>query len=246
MINISEKLNWYGHSLEKMTVTGPEGNIIPVNCIKPERYVEPLPVIIALHGVTSSKHEWTEIDGYTKGGNLTQKLVENQCAVIAIDCRYHGDNATRNMGEYNVLDSENWDDFFIKSLNDIQTVISHLAQKSPYDPKRLGFAGYSMGALFGFWLANRNSVFKAMSVCVPPADNCKNDAYSTFSNVNNLKDLSLIQISARRDEYIPFEQSTCLFEQIPLAQKKFISYESGHSLPHDYIQEVVSWFKNWL
>ena len=246
MVTTLEQLHWYGHSLQKQTLDSGDGNSVPFNCIKPQKYNEPLPVIIALHGVTSSKHEWTEMDGYTKGGNLTRELVENQMAVLAVDLHYHGDNATRDMGNLNILDARNWEDFFTRSIKDIQAIISHIALKPPFDPKRLGLMGYSMGGLFGFWLANRTDWFKVMSVCVPPVDQNKNDEYTTFGNLENLKDLSLIQVSARKDEYIPFENSISLFEKIPLAEKKFLSYESGHSLPYDYVPEVVNWFKGWL
>jgi dienelactone hydrolase len=246
MIEILEQQIWQGYSVEKLRITGVNGNRVPCNCIWPKDRTLPVPYMITTHGATSSKHEWTEMDGYTKGGNITQELVAKGIAVIAMDLHFHGDNNTQNMGNLNVFSEDNWDVFFSRSITDIHTVLNHFAQDPSCDSSRMGFAGYSLAGIFGFWLANRGAPFTTMLLCVPSVDRNQNKPYATFNNLDNLKNLSILQVSAEEDEYVPFAEAKWLFEQIPLTRKRFLSFKSGHSLPADYVPEAVAWIHSQL
>jgi dienelactone hydrolase len=227
-------------------VTGHNGINVPVHCVKPFCTQGLIPVVIAIHGVTSSKHEWTEIDGYTKGGNVTRELVSNGIGVVAVDLHYHGDNSTQNMGDHNMLLPENWNDFCQRSIDDIQFVIDHFIMKSVFDCKRIGFIGYSMGNLFGYFLANKSDIFRAMVNCVPPAEPENTDPFSSFKNIQNIKDISILQVNAENDEYIFYDFSVKLFDQLQIKIKKLLTFESGHSLPCGYVPEAVNWLKTYL
>jgi dienelactone hydrolase len=238
---IYETFFWQGCKIEKMIVFDHEGHRVPCNLITPISETTQLPVLICTHGATSSKHEWTELDGYTKGGNITREIVKRGIAVLAMDLHYHGDNDTANLNEKNVLIEENWDDFFSRSVEDIRFVIDYVVNNTRFDSKRMGFSGYSLAGVFGFYLANRGAPFKAMMLCVPGANRKKNNYYSTYNNLDNLSDMAVMQISASNDEYINFNDAQWLFDQIPLTDKKFLSYPSGHSLPHEYVPDAVEW-----
>jgi dienelactone hydrolase len=246
MGEILEQYLWNGFTIEKWMIIGQDGNRIPCNCIWPTVRTHPLPYVITTHGATSSKHEWTEMDGYTKGGNITKELVASGIAVIAMDLRYHGDNNTQNMGDRNVFAEENWDDFFIKSVADIEAVMKYFATHTGLDSKRMGFAGYSLAGIFGFWLADRGAPFKTMVLSVPSVDRAKNAYYATYNNIHNLHDLSILQVSATNDEYVSFEEAKWLFDQIPVPEKCFLSFPSGHSLPSEYAPKVVQWIESHL
>jgi dienelactone hydrolase len=246
MEEIYETCNWLGCKIEKMIVFDHEGYRVPCNLITPLAENAQLPVLICTHGATSSKHEWTELDGYTKGGNISREIVKSGIAVLAMDLHYHGDNDTANLNGKNVLLEENWDDFFNRSIEDIQFVIDYVIKSPRFDSTRIGFSGYSLAGTFGFYLANRGAPFKAMMLCVPGANRKKNTYYSTHNNLDNLRDIAVLQISAFNDEYVNFADAQWLFEQIPLTDKKFLSYPSGHSLPQDYVPNAVEWIVDKL
>jgi pimeloyl-ACP methyl ester carboxylesterase len=246
MKELREEHEWFGHRLEKVFILGVEGNRIPCNCIWPKDLSSPVPWMLTTHGAVSSKYEWTEIDGFTKGGNITRELVASGIAVVAMDLRYHGENDTQRSPGLNVFEGNNWERFFKESIEDIYTVIAHFAADPALDPSRMGYAGYSMAGIFGFWLANQGAPFKAMALCVPSVDRGRSSIYSTFNNLQNVSGVPVLQISAENDEYVPFEEAKWLFDQIPVGDKKFLSYPSGHSLPSGYVPEYVHWMLSKL
>ena len=241
-----EEHEWFGHRLEKVFVVGLDGNRIPCDCIWPKDRTNPVPWILTTHGATSSKHEWTEIDGFTKGGNITRDLADSGIAVVAMDLRYHGDNDTRRSPGLDIFEGDNWEKFFEKSVEDIHAVIAHFAADPVVDPARMGYAGYSMAGIFGFWLSNRGVPFKTMALGVPGVNRGKSSIYSTYNNLENVSGIPVLQVSAENDEYVPFEEAKWLFDQIPAKDKKFLSYPSGHSLPTEYVQEFVHWLRSNL
>ena len=246
MKEFREEREWYGHRLEMVFIVGLDGNRIPCDCIWPQDLSSPVPWILTTHGATSSKHEWTEIDGYTKGGNITRELVASGIAVVAMDLRHHGDNDTGSSPGLNIFQGDNWGRFFTESIQDIHAVIAHFASDPALDRSRMGFAGYSMAGVFGFWLANRGAPFRAMALCVPAVNREKSTVYSTFNNLEHVPEMPILQISAENDEYVPFDEAKWLFERIPVEDKTFLSFPSGHSLPGSYVPEYVRWMLSKL
>ena len=239
----SEESDWFGHRSDLVGVAGPDGNRIPCRRLRPSPANDSMPWVLAVHGATSSKHEWTELDGYTKGGNLALALLDAGIALVAPDLRYHGENSTREFPGFDIFEEWNWPRFHEEAVRDLHAVIAHFAGQEEFDPGRMGFAGYSMGSSFGFWLANRGIPFKALSLCVPYVDRTTSTAYSNFNNLENLGQTPVLQISAQDDEYIPFDQARWLFERNPSRDKQFLSYPTGHSLPVDYVVPAAEWIK---
>jgi esterase/lipase len=203
--------------------------------------------ILAVHGYTSSKEEWLELGGYTHGGNLVRALVDLGYAVVAPDMEAHGDNAhPAEPVDYDDLVNDGWEGFFDRTVENLKAVIRATAKCELFDPDRCGFLSYSLGGLFGFWLANRRDLFKTMVMCVPPVLKNDDDQYAPYNNLKNLTRQSLLTIAAQQDEHIPFEASEWLYAQLPMTDKRFLSYPSGHSLPPDYVPQAVAWFKKRL
>lgn len=241
-----ETRTWFGHELESIVVEGAAGQRVPCHILRPHGSGAPVPFVLATHGATSSKHEWTEIDGYTKGGNLSRELLAAGVAVVAMDWHYHGDNDTAELNGRNVFEPRHFGDFFERSVKDAQAVLEWARQNPALDAERMGFAGYSMAGLFGFWLTGHGADFKTMLLCVPGSGRKANESYSPCNNLDHLGTVSILQISAAYDEYIEPEESNWLFSRIPVANKKFLSYPSGHSLPVDYVPEAARWIATEL
>ena len=243
MSEIIESKSWLGHRLDVAQIGPEENHRVPCHILWPDRSDTPAPFILATHGATSSKHEWTELDGYTKGGNLAQRLLAAGIAVVAMDWHYHGDNDTQALNGRNVFLPEHFDDFFERSVRDANTVLEWTRTNPLLDSSRMGFSGYSLASTFGFWLASHGAAFKAMVLCVPGSGRKSGKPHSPCNNLGALRNVSILQISAEQDEYIPSEESNWLYSNIPVPDKTLITYPSGHSLPVDYAQPTSDWLK---
>ena len=92
----------------------------------------------------------------------------------------------------------------------------------------------------------RNVPFKTLVMCVPPVWKEDDDEYAPYNNLDHLPDQPMLMISAQQDEDIPLADAKWLFAQLPMADKRFITYPSGHSLPMDYVPEAIEWFTQRL
>lgn len=245
-VEILERRLWQNHELVLQTTLNDQGRPVPFFCVFPDGERANMPCILALHGFTSSKAEWLEMDGFTKGGNLVKNLVDQGYAVIGLDLYGHGGYHPAAAADYDELADQRWEEFFFGSLAGIDAVLENYIQAAGFDQRRLGFLSYSIGGLFGFWLANRTALFKAMAMCVPPVDRDLDDQFAPYNNLDQLSALSLLMIAAQADENIRFADSEWLFNQIPVKDKHFISYHSGHSLPGEYVPFAAAWFQQHL
>lgn len=243
MNEIIESKIWSGYRLDVARIGSDRDHRVPCHILWPEHLDGPAPFILATHGATSSKHEWTELDGYTKGGNLAQRLLSLGIAVVAMDWHYHGDNDTQTLGGRNVFLPEHFDDFFERSVRDANTVLDWTRQYPSLDATRMGFSGYSLAATFGFWLASHGAEFKAMVLCVPDSGRKSGKYHAPCNNLGNLGNLSILQISAEQDEYIPSEEWRWLHANTAVPDKTLLTYPSGHSLPVDYVEPASAWLK---
>jgi dienelactone hydrolase len=249
MANVISQQEWQSHQMVKQVVIDDAGESIPIVTILPANAGGNLPWVVAVHGYTSRKEEWLEFDDYTKGGNLTKALVDRGIAVVVIDLYFHGEKFADASIDYDNLlsdESDQWEPFFYGTVKNIETVIKDLAGQDQFDADRLGFMSYSLGGLFGFWLANRHTWFKSMVLCVPPVGRDKDDEFISHNNLNSIADVSIMLAVAEQDKYAPLEDSRWLYEKLPVVDKQFYSYDSDHSLPEDYVPVAARWFKDRL
>lgn len=241
-MKIIEQKEWCTHQLIKWSIDNQTDHPQIFLTIMPSGKKKIYPWILALHGYTSNKEEWLELDGYTKGGNTVKALVDHGYAVVAVDMAAHGDNIhTEKPIDYDSLMNAGWEEFFDRTVENLETVMSVILKSGRFDEERYGYLSYSLGGLFGFWLANRNIPFKTLVMCVPPVWKEDPDQYVPYNNLNNLGQQSILFVVAEQDENIPFADSEWLYAQLPMTDKKFVSYLSGHSLPIDYVTAAVEW-----
>jgi len=59
-------------------------------------------------------------------------------------------------------------------------------------------------------------------------------------------DRPFLMMMGENDPILPFEAAERLYRLIEKPSTRFISYDSGHRLPDEYIKESLSWFKRHL
>ncbi len=242
-----KKTDWHGYTKERFTINDKDGNAVFFNFYQPKKKKKPAPCIIAFHGATSSKHEWDELNEYTKGGNLVKDLLGAGYAFVTLDLAFHGEHYLRtDSTNYDIVLDDDWVNFFSKSMNSIDPIISFVRSSPEVDNSRLGLMSYSMGALFSFKVSNNYPCFKTLLAMVPSNGREENDTYSPFNNQKNLSTADLLLIAAEDDEYIPFDDTKWLYGELSSKSKKLLSYKSGHSLPIDYVKPAVKWVKKKL
>ena len=154
---VTQRDSWQGFQLQKLAMRGGDRHPVPAMLLLPAGSEAPHPCVIAVHGFTDKKEAWIEINGYTKGGNVSLGLLRNGYAVLALDMYHHGEN-----------------------------------------------------------------------------------------NVEHLSGTPFLMVAAEKDEEVDFAEAQWLFSRLPGENKRFISFDSGHSLPLDYVDVVVKWFASCL
>jgi dienelactone hydrolase len=239
---------WQSHKKDYVVFHNENRQKVSAHIIWPNRektdYSTPRPWVIGIHGATSSKHEWTELNGYTKGGDLTLKLLERGVVVVAVDLHFHGEN--NNIEGLDFNESSIFPTFVKNSIEDLKLAVELSRQNVALDNQNLNFMGYSMGGLFALQLLKSGLSFNSMALMVPGIMYSNKSEFAPHRHINAFEsneEMSLIQISATSDEYVLFEDAQKFMLDIPLKNKTFLSADSGHSLPIDYIDPLIDWFE---
>jgi len=249
MLEMLGQSRWQGFELQRLILRRDDGSEVPVLLFLPQGKETPYPCVIAVHGFTSSKEEWVELDGYTKGGNVVCDLLKGGYAVMALDMYQHGENRDGELDvTYDELMNEHWEVFFEETMKDICSAIDYVDLSDALDCERVGMLTYSVSGVFAFKLANSTEKIKVVTTCVSPVFKEDDDEYAPYNNLENVAAVPFLMISASHDEEIDFSEAQWLFSQFPeeMEHKRFVSYESGHSLPVEYVSAVVDWFRAYL
>ena len=228
-----------------MEVRAEDGERIPVLVLEPEGGKANPPVAVLLHGLTRSKEDWLSDTEPTFGGALTEHLRSAGYRVYLMDARRHGERATPDakpgalakraragdIGPYQAM--------IVDTVRDAQALLAKVLATGKKPPKVL-VAGYSMGAQVGLLLASREPRVTHLVTMVPPhVDPVQGDA----APVNRMDKVhqSWLLLTANRDQFSTEENNQKLFEAAPSKRKTRRTFDSGHALPREYLDEVRRW-----
>lgn len=209
----------------------------------------PHPAVLLLHGVTGSKSQWLG-DEYTHGGELTDKLLNEGYAVLALDAQYHGDRAVYNdyldVGE--MVFQRGWGvryaNLLTQSVVDYRRAIDYLATRDDIDASRIGLVGYSMGGHMAFILGAVEERIQATVACVVPY--MADMPMSPAAFARDMGADPLLMLMAENDQFYTVEQAQALYEAVPGDSKTIQYFDSGHSLPSEYTTEAARWLSENL
>ncbi|MFP2926972.1 alpha/beta hydrolase [Pyxidicoccus sp. 3LG] len=231
-----------------MEVRAEDGERIPVLVLEPEGGAANPPVAVLLHGLTRSKEDWMSDAEPTFGGALTEQLRSAGYRVYLMDARRHGARATPDArpgalakrahagepGPYQAM--------IVDTVRDAQALLTKVLATGKKPPRVL-VAGYSMGAQVGLLLASREPRVTHLVTMVPPhVDPVLGDA-APVNRMGKVHQTWLL-LTASRDQFSTEENNQKLFEAAPSKRKTRRTFDSGHALPREYLDEIRRWLSD--
>ena len=160
------KVEKNGYILEKFLIDNGVDSWIPGYLAIPSNAKGKVPVIIGLHGHSSSKENIFGFDSNT-AQDVLALFISNGFAVIAIDSYFNGERRGKGPSGSNETGEQGPDQesslfkinlWFGRSLwgmmlRDEQIAIDYLVSRPEIDSERIGVEGMSMGSTRAWWLA---------------------------------------------------------------------------------------------
>lgn len=249
---------------EKIAFTTSTGERIAGWFALPKAVTTPPPCVLVLHGVGSNKDSWWRADNPT--GPLVPRLLEAGYAVFMLDAAYFGERSY--LGDFanpqNFVGKSNWlyrfRDLIVRTTVDYRRALDYLATRTDIDPVRRAVFGYSMGGVTAVNLLAVEPRLQAGVVCVappmlgsgtapasmPPAARARLAAIAPDNHARALADKPVLFLMARKDIYYTAEDAEGLVARVPGSAKQLKFFDSGHMLPHAYIDDAVAWFVQHL
>ena len=120
-----------------------------------------MPVVILVHGSGGDKDtsyiQWA-----------SEALTSRGFATFSIDTQYHGDRARKGRsGEIHLPDSYTMRDGWIQSVVDLRRAVDYLRTRPEIDGARIGYLGFSQGAMLGAVLGGVEERIRCFCLAVP-------------------------------------------------------------------------------
>lgn len=242
---IVSRLEEPGYVREKISFRGALGSKVPGYLALPTSKMGPYPVVLLLHGVTSSKESWWEENSTMR--KLTIQLLESEYAVLSLDAEYHGERSTNNELDSPIalLKDERfvgYRDMIIRSTIDYRRGMDYLATRGKIDTSRMGVVGNSMGGMMTFMLSAVDSRIKTSVACVPPIVTVPYLPTGVHHHAPYIHEIPFLMLMGKNDERNYTEdQAHQLHDLIGSDTKELVFFDSGHILPAEWTDQAVHW-----
>ena len=249
---IVEKQDNPNHVREKIVFRGVRDSRVPGYLAIPKTGAPPYPCVLQLHGLTGSKSDWWQDDGYISGGRVTKGLLEAGFAVLALDAQYHGERISNNDYESAgvMIFQQGWfnrsREMMVQSTVEYRRAIDYLNTRTEIDTTRIGVIGYSMGGMMTFSLTGVEPRIKVSVACVTPTIKDRFGATAPHNFAAAVDGRPFLMVMGRSDPYYVVEEAQQLHSLIDSPTKELVFYDSDHRLPVEYTGKAVAWFQNHL
>jgi len=218
--------------------------------------------VFILHGLNGSKDNWLRP---MSDGKLVDSLVTLGYNVIIPDAKFHGERSY----EFNFRptgglppersrsqkDAKSLYEVYSSTIKDIRIIMDYFEKQHAGEKLQFDLIGYSMGGAISLIVNAIDTRINSVASCVPPVnrpiEEIKNFGWPN-EIAENMKDISPIYyatfqkspvalLMGRTDYFTSEEEATVFFDGIPNNDKHLKFYESGHSLPSEYINDVIEW-----
>ena len=233
---------------------------------QPKRFAAAYPAVILVHGSGGNKDtsyiQW-----------VSESLLAQGYATFSIDTQYHGDRARPGRsGEIHMPDSYTMRDAWIQSVVDLRRAVDYLQSRPDVDKARIGYMGFSQGAMLGGVVAGVEARISAFCFAVPgaglmeivkhideyplllehwpvkktPETMRKIQAVALVSDplyfVGRIGARNMLIVVAKRDEIIPPTASKAFVEAAHAREDQVKRWESGHVLHPAALFDVRNFF----
>lgn len=220
----------------------------------PKRFSAPFPAILLVHGSGGNKDtSYIQL--------ASEALTAQGFVTLSIDTQYHGDRSRPGRGgEIHMPDSYTMRDAWIQSVVDLRRAVDYLESRSDIDKSKIGYMGFSQGAMLGSVLGGVESRVAAFCLAVPGGGLAKivenidkypfikahwpvtvtPDMLQRVEEIANVTDpvyfvgrilpRPLLIMVAEHDEIIPPEASKAVVEASHAAPDQVMHWQTGHIL----------------
>lgn len=202
------------------------------------QFVQKSSVIVAFHYLEGSKEVWLD-------GSFNAIFAYAQSAgipFVACDMYRHGEWQVDGY-ESSYINDEDWDSFVTLSRDGITEAIDMIIKKYELSCDSLMFVGSSTGCLTAMGVINKGFKPQKLALGVPLPDRACDDEYSFHNNPESFTDCDLLVLTGTKDEEVEPGEVEWWFDQVNSQSKEIVMYESGHSLPPEWLERVVSFLK---
>ncbi len=242
-----------GINFEKIVLDGFDSKI-PFYLIKPKDKKENKSIIL-LHGLTGNKDEWT--NPMTNFGKLKDSLLILGYSVIIPDAKYHGErsyeaNFASPLTFFASQDAHKVYNLFTTTVKDIRIIMDYIQSSSDNTLTTFDILGYSMGGILGIFLNSCDDRLHRVVACVPGLDSQKSSkvlgmheehakklAFISPKNFSTLQKAPITLLMGTQDVYYLKEEAQDFFENITIKDKTLKFYNSGHTLPEEFISDAL-------
>lgn len=247
---INERLEETTFIRETIVLEGTHSSDISGYLALPKYEMGSHPVVLLLHGVTSSKESWWDEDSTMR--QLTTQLLESGYAILSLDAEYHGERSTNNESgsPLELLENERYVKYrnmIIQSVIDYRRAIDYIATRTEIDTSRIGAIGYSMGGMMTFMLSAVDSRIKASVASVSPIVTVPYLPTGIQHHAPYIKDKPFLMLMGKNDEWnYTKDQARHLYDLIGSDLKELVFFDSGHMLPAEWTEQAANWIDEHL
>lgn len=243
---ILSKQEYAGANMERIVFTGVNYSKVPSLLMIPKDGKSRHPVVLIVDGYSGTKERWLQDDSWPLGGLVTKSLLKAGFAVMICDLVYHGQRNYENgfaglpwFTEHPYAARQ----MTIQTAVEYRRAMDYLATRTEIDNSRIGMMGLSMGGMITFALTSIDSRIKsavAGLTAVFKGDEFQPYTPSTFAG--HVKCNSFLMFMGNKDNLYSMKEARQLYEMIPIKNKEFVEYNTGHEVTVEYVALVMDWF----
>lgn len=249
---------------EKIVFRGVRDNRVPGYLAIPTTISPPRPCILLIHGLGASKEDWWKESSDEE--HLARELLSSGFAVLALDIEYHGERTQNNNYESAwsmVVDHRRvnkYREMLAQSAVEHRQAIDYLATRPEIDTARIGVLGRSIGGLVTYIVTAVDPRIKVAIACgtCPMSDyyidglgwdKTAKERLAPVAPRNFAPAIihtAFLILNGKDDPYGTVEEIRSLHGLVGSPLKELVFFDSGHTLPTEFVSKAVEWFHQHL
>ena len=243
---IVSKEVFLGANKEKIVYTGVNHSQVPALLIIPEDGAETHPVVLIVDGIEGYKERWLQDGSWPLGGLVTKSLLKSGIAVMICDAVYHGEGTFDNgfapppwPYQYPYSGRQ----MIIQTAIECRRAMDYLSTRTDIDSSRIGMLGLSMGGMITFELTSIDPRIKsAVAGLTPLLKEYEFQSFTPSTFASRINTNSFLMFMGNKDDFYSMKEARQLYDMIPIRNKEFVEFNTGHDVTVEYVTMMTDWF----